>query len=75
MPDLRSLPLACPVVDTGCLIRGHPDVVPTKVGNHLKDWIPVFTRNAGFWLEFVPMEIWVGMTTFLERGSLWIDSI
>jgi len=24
------------------LIR-HPDVVPTKVGNHLKGWIPVFT--------------------------------
>jgi len=23
------------------LIR-HPDVVPTKVGNHLKDWIPAF---------------------------------
>jgi len=24
------------------LIR-HPDVVPTKVGNNLKDWVPVFT--------------------------------
>jgi len=24
MPDLRSLPLACPVLDTGHVIRGHP---------------------------------------------------
>ena len=23
----------------------HPDVVPTKVGNHIKDWVPVFSRN------------------------------
>jgi len=23
----------------------HPDVVPTKVGNHIKDWVPVFTGN------------------------------
>ena len=34
------------------LIR-HPDVVPTKVGNHLKYWIPAFA----------------GMTTFLEAIS------
>jgi len=27
---------------------GHPDVVPTEVGNHVKDWIPVFTGNPGF---------------------------
>jgi hypothetical protein len=46
MPDLRSLPRT--------LIRGHPDVVPTKVGNHLKDWVPVFTGNPGFRLEFTP---------------------
>jgi hypothetical protein len=31
----------------------HPDIVPTKVGNHLKDWVPVFTgagprRNDDF---------------------------
>jgi hypothetical protein len=32
------------------LIR-HPDVVPTKVGNHLKDWVPVFTGNPGFRLS------------------------
>jgi hypothetical protein len=32
----------------------HPDVVPTKVGNHLKGWIPVFTGNPGFRLEFSP---------------------
>jgi hypothetical protein len=35
------------------LIR-HPDVVPTKVGNHFKYWIPVFTGNPGFRLEFTP---------------------
>jgi hypothetical protein len=35
------------------LIR-HPDVVPTKVGNQLKDWIPAFA----------------GMTTFLETINL-----
>jgi hypothetical protein len=46
MPDLRSLPRTP--------IRGHPDVVPTKVGNHLKDWVPVFTGNPGFRLEFTP---------------------
>jgi hypothetical protein len=28
------------------LIR-HPEGVPTKVGNHLKYWIPVFTGNPG----------------------------
>jgi hypothetical protein len=33
------------------LIRGHPDVVPTKVGNHFKYWIPVFTGNPGFRLS------------------------
>jgi len=30
------------------LLRGHPDVVPMKVGNHLEDLIPVFTENPGF---------------------------
>jgi hypothetical protein len=35
------------------LIR-HPDVVPTKVGNHLRGWIPVYTGNPGFRLEFTP---------------------
>ena len=29
------------------LIR-HPDAIPTKFGNHLKVWIPVFTGNPGF---------------------------
>ena len=32
------------------LIR-HPGVVPTKVGNRLKYWIPVFTGNPGFRLS------------------------
>ena len=47
-------------------IRGHPDVVPTKVGNHLKDWVPVFTGNPGFWLELIPMETGAGMTILIE---------
>jgi hypothetical protein len=47
------------------LIR-HPDIVPTKVGNHLKDWVPVFTGNPGFRLEFIPMKIGAGMTTFMK---------
>jgi hypothetical protein len=35
-------------------LKGHPseslgpDVFPTKVGDHLKNWIPVFTENPGF---------------------------
>jgi hypothetical protein len=33
------------------LIRGHPDVVRTEVGNHLKNWVPVFTGNPGFRLS------------------------
>jgi hypothetical protein len=37
-----------------CMIRGNPDVVPTKVGTHLKYWIPVFTGNPGFPLEYTP---------------------
>jgi|GEM_PF-4594301 len=41
------------------------DDVPTKVGNHLKDWIPVCTGNPGFRLEFFPMEIGAGMTNFV----------
>jgi hypothetical protein len=50
------------------LIRGHPDVVPTKVGNHLKDWAPVFTGNPGFRLEFIPMKIGAGMTVLIEAA-------
>jgi hypothetical protein len=48
------------------VIRGHLEVVPAKVGNHLKDWIPVFTGNSGFRLEFIPMEIGAGMTPFMK---------
>jgi hypothetical protein len=48
------------------LIRGHPDVVPTEVGNYLKDWILVFTGNPGFRLEFIPMKIGAGMTILIE---------
>ena len=55
------------------LIR-HPDVVPTKVGNHLKDWVPVFTGNPGFRLEFTPLQNGAGKTTFSKSGNLWTDS-
>jgi len=50
------------------LIR-HPDVVPTKVGSHLKGWVPVFTGNPGFRLESIPMKIGAGMTPFSENRS------
>ncbi len=36
-----------------------PDVVPAKAGNHLKDWIPVFTGNPGF---LSPQEFQIGET-------------
>jgi len=55
------------------LIR-HPDVVPTKVGNHLKDWVPVFTGNPGFRLEFTPLQNGAGKTSFSKSGNLWTDS-
>jgi len=59
------------------LIRGHPDVVPTKVGSHIKDWVPVFTGSPGFRLEFIPMKIGAGMTFLIEaaiyRQTLIID--
>ncbi len=58
MPDSR----ACPVLDTG-----HPDVVPTKVGNHLKDWVPVFTGNPGFRMEFTPLQNGAGIDDFFEN--------
>jgi hypothetical protein len=60
MPDLRSL--------SRTLIREHPDIVPTKVGNHFKDLIPVFTGNPGFRLEFIPMKIGAGMTMLIEAA-------
>jgi len=69
MPDLRSLPRT--------VIRGHPEGVPTKpapdndpgVGNHLKYWIPVFTGNPGFRLEFTPYMIRGRNDDF--RGYRW----
>jgi hypothetical protein len=59
MPDLRSLPRTL-------LIRGHSDVVLAEVGTHHKDWFQVFTGNPGFRLEFIPMKIGAGMTTFIK---------
>jgi hypothetical protein len=29
----------------------HPNVAPTKLANHLNDWVPVFTGNPGFRLS------------------------
>jgi hypothetical protein len=55
------------------LIR-HPDVVSTKVGNHLKDWVPVFTGNPGFRLEFIPMKIGAGMTILIE-GAIYKQTL
>ena len=46
------------------LIR-HPDVVPTKVGNHLEDWVPVFTGNPGFRLS--PEWCFSLRMTFMDR--------
>ena len=46
----------------------HPDVVPTKVENHLEDWVPVFTGNPGFRLEFIPMKIGAGMTILADSN-------
>jgi len=45
---MRLFRHAGPEEPAPCLIRGHPDVFPKKVGNHLKYWIPVFTGNPGF---------------------------
>jgi hypothetical protein len=55
------------------LIR-HPDVVPTKVGNHHEDSVAIFIGNPGFRLEFIPMKIGAGMTTFYEDYSLQTHS-
>jgi len=54
MPGLRSLPLACPVLDTGYLIRGHPEGL----------------ERTGFRLEFIPMKIGAGMTILIEAAIL-----
>jgi hypothetical protein len=54
------------------LIR-HPDVVPTKVGNHLKNWLPAFAGNPGFRLEFTTVKIGARMTHLIEDGILWTD--
>src|SRR4030042_4144215 len=75
MPDLRSLP--CTAWCSGpapYLIRGHPDAVPTKVGNLFKEWIPVFTGNPGFRLEFIPMKIGAGMT-ILPEGIIYKQTL
>jgi len=40
------------------LIRGHPERI----------------EKTGFRLEFIPMEIGAGMTSFSKSGNLWTDS-
>jgi len=57
-----------------CFMRGHPDVVLMKVGNYLKDRVPVFTGKTGFRLEFIPMEIGAGMTKRYAAFALWTGS-
>ena len=60
------------------LIRGHPDVVPTKVGNHLKDWVPVFTGNPGFRLSperrLSLNQAIYGETLFNIGLNLWVST-
>jgi len=41
----------------------HPDVVPMKVGNLLKDWVQVFTGNPGSWIP-----AFAGMTILMEAA-------
>ncbi len=36
---------------------------------------PEGIEKTGFRLEFIPIKIGAGMTTFLQTGSLWTDSI
>jgi hypothetical protein len=40
------------------LIRGHLETL----------------ENTGFRLEFIPMKIGTGMTTFYKNRSLWMDT-
>ena len=60
------------------LIRGHPDVVPTKVGNHLTDWVPVFTGNPGFRLSperrLSLNQAIYGETLFNIGLNLWVST-
>jgi hypothetical protein len=48
------------------LIRGHPDVVPTKVGNHLKEC-------SWFSLGILDSPLWREMTTFVIEFN-YIDT-
>jgi len=36
--------------------------ISAKAGNHLINWIPVFTGSPGFRLEFTPLQNGAGMT-------------
>jgi len=46
----------------------NPDVAPTKVGNHPKDWVPVFTGNPGFRIKCGMTEFKVFDTPLLAAG-------
>jgi hypothetical protein len=35
---------------------------------------PETNEDTGFWLEFIPMEIGAGMTTFCKNHTLWADA-
>ena len=68
MPDLRSLPRTCRIDPT----TGYGGIqIGTGCARSLRSLrLPSVAR-----LEFIPMKIGAGMTTFLETVSLWTDSI
>jgi hypothetical protein len=55
----------------------HPDVVPAPVFTGTLDVLArlgLLRLPSVARLEFIPMKIGAGMTTFLEVISLWTDS-
>jgi hypothetical protein len=60
IPGVIKLALACPVLDTGYLIRGNPV---------FENWFPAFAGTmSGFPLEFIPVKIGAGMTPCNGNG-------
>jgi hypothetical protein len=57
------------------IVKSPETVTPAKAGNHLKNWIPVFTGNPGFRLQFTPLQNGAGMASFSKSGNLWTDTI
>jgi hypothetical protein len=67
MPDLRSLP--------PYLIRGRPNIVPTKVGNHSRRLAPGFHRESWIPAGVYPDENRGRNDTSLLKPYLRTDSI